>query len=117
MENPAPISAPKELTPVRIRYLLIILISLIGKFLFASEFGLYEDDYLQILPFYGTRWDQVLGLIWSDLRTWPHGEPIGFAIADLHAYLVTRFDSLAVAYLLGFFLVAVGYAYACERRL
>jgi len=119
VENPAPISAPKELTPVRISYLLIILISLIGKFLFASEFGFYEDDYLQILPFYGTRWDQVLGLIWSDLRTWPHGEPIGFAIADLHAYIVTRFDSLAVAYLLGLFLVALNGClfYRLARRL
>ena len=119
MENPASISAPKVLTPIRIKYLLIILVSLIGKFLFASEFGFYEDDYLQILPFYGTRWDQVLGLIWSDLRTWPHGEPIGFAIADLHAYIVTRFDSLAVAYLLGLFLVALNGClfYRLARRL
>jgi hypothetical protein len=119
VENPASIAAPKVLTPVRIKYLLIILISLVGKFLFASEFGLYEDDYLQILPFYGTRWDHVLGLIWNDLRTWPHGEPVGFAIADLHAYLVTRFDSLAVAYLLGLCLVALNGClfYRFARRL
>jgi hypothetical protein len=107
VENPVSISASRVLTPVRTKYLLIFLVSLIGKFLFASEFGFYEDDYLQILPFYGTRWDQVLGLVWSDLRTWPHGEPVGFAIADLHAYFVTRFSTLTVAYLLGFLLVAL----------
>ena len=90
-----------------IRFSLIGLAVLVGKFLFASEFGFYEDDYLQILPFYGTRWDQVLGLMWSELRTWPHGEPIGFAINDLHAYLVTRFDSLAVPYVLGAVLITV----------
>jgi hypothetical protein len=119
VENPASISAPSILTPVRIKYLLIVLVSLIGKFLFASEFGFYEDDYLQILPFYGTRWDQVLGLIWSDLRTWPHGEPVGFAIADLHAYFVTRFSTLAVPYLLGFLLVALNGClfYRFARRL
>jgi hypothetical protein len=119
VENPASISAPSILTPVRIKYLLIVLVSLIGKFLFASEFGFYEDDYLQILPFYGTRWDQVLGLIWSDLRTWPHGEPVGFAIADLHAYFVTRFSTLGVAYFLGFLLVALNGClfYRFARRL
>ena len=86
---------------------MIGLVVLVGKFLFASQFGLYEDDYLQILPFYGTRWDQVLALMWSELRSWPHGEPIGFAVNDLHAYLVTRFDSLAIPYALGAILVTI----------
>jgi hypothetical protein len=119
VENPVSISGSGVLTPIRTKYLLIALVSLIGKFLFASEFGFYEDDYLQILPFYGTRWDQVLGLIWSDLRTWPHGEPVGFAIADLHAYFVTRFNTLAVAYFLGFLLVALNGClfYRFARRL
>ena len=87
--------------------MLIALVALVGKFLLASQFGLYEDDYLQILPFYGMRWDQVLGLIWSDLHTWLHGEPVGFAVNEIHAYLVTRFDSLAVPYVLGAALVTV----------
>jgi hypothetical protein len=107
VEKPAPTSIPTMLTRRRMSYLLIFLVTLVGKFLFASQFGLYEDDYLQILPFYGTRWDQVLGLVWNDLCTWPHGEPIGFAVADLHAYLVTRFDTLIIPYLLGLFLVAL----------
>jgi hypothetical protein len=51
-------------------------------------------------------WDAIRDA-WGALRTWPHGEPIGFAIADLHAYFVTRFDTLSVAFLLGLILVAL----------
>ena len=117
--NPSPIFIPWRIGGLKLRYLLIFAVAFLGKFVFASGFGFYEDDYLQILPFYQlTFWDTIRR-VWFDLRTWPHGEPIGFAIADLHAYFVTRFDTLLVGFLLGLILVGLNGClfYRLARRL
>jgi hypothetical protein len=111
MEN-APLSPSPSLVPwivrgVKLRYLLIFAVAFFGKFLFASGFGFYEDDYLQILPLYPLNLGDALHRAWFDLSTWTHGEPIGFAISELHAYFVTRFDTLLVGFLLGLILVSV----------
>ena len=105
--SPSPASIPWMERGVKLRYLLIFAVAFVGKFWFASGFGFYEDDYLQILPFYAFKLGDTLQRAWFDLRTWPHGEPIGFAIADLHAYFVTRFDTLLVGFLLGLILVGL----------
>jgi len=102
-----PAFIPWRLGGIKLRYLLIFAFAFVGKFLFVSEFGFYEDDYLQILPFYQHNLWDTIRIAWADLRVWPHGEPIGFAIADLHAYFVTRFDTLLVGFLLGLVLVAL----------
>src|SRR5215472_715684 len=94
--NPLPASAWWTTPGIKLRYLLIFVVTFFGKFLFASDFGFYEDDYLQILPFYRLTLGDALQRAWFDLRTWTHGEPIGFAISELHAYLITRFDTLLV---------------------
>jgi hypothetical protein len=91
----------------RTRYLLIVIVAFVGRYLLASEFGLYEDDYLETLPFFSLRWDQVLSLMWLGVRTWPHGEPIGCSLNYLYDYLITRFDSLVVPHLFGVVVVAV----------
>ena len=107
--EPAPASSSPILVieGTKLRYLLILLIAFLGKFLFVSGFGFYEDDYLQILPFYPLKLGDAIARAWWDLRTWTHGEPIGFAISEFHAYFVTRFDTLLVGYLLGLLLVAL----------
>jgi hypothetical protein len=105
--NSSPTLVPGAIEGTKLKYLLILLIAFLGKFLFASGFGFYEDDYLQILPFYQLNLGDAIARAWFDLRVWPHGEPIGFAISDLHAYFVTRFDSLLPAFLLGLLLVAL----------
>jgi len=122
--EPAVASSSPKLVPranegAKLKYLLIFLIAFLGKFLFVSRFGFYEDDYLQILPFYQLNLGDAIARAWWDVRTWTNGEPIGFAIADLHAYFVTRFDTLLVGYLLGFLLVALnGFLfYRLARRL
>jgi hypothetical protein len=105
--SPSPAFIPWMVRGVKLRYLLIFAVAFVGKFWFASGFGFYEDDYLQILPFYALKLGDALQRAWFDLRTWPHGEPIGFAIADLHAYFVSRFDTLLVGFLLGLILVGL----------
>jgi hypothetical protein len=111
MEHASPSSSPSffpwTVRGVKLRYLLIFAVAFFGKFLFASGFGFYEDDYLQILPLYPLNLGDALQRAWFDLRTWTHGEPIGFAISELHAYFVTRFDTLLVGFLLGLILVSV----------
>jgi hypothetical protein len=105
--DPSPAFIPWAVRGRNLRYLVIFVIAFVGKFLFASQFGFYEDDYLQILPAYQySLWDAI-STAWGDLQTWQHGEPIGFFIADLHAYFVTRFDTLLVGFLLGLILVAL----------
>jgi hypothetical protein len=92
---------------LRTRYLLIVIIAFVGKYLLASQFGLYEDDYLETLPFFSLRLDQVLNLMWVGVRTWPHGEPIGASLNYLYDYLITRFDSLLLPHLFGAAVVAI----------
>ena len=105
--NPLPATAWWTTPGIKLRYLFIFVVTFFGKFLFAADFGFYEDDYLQILPFYRFSLGDALQRAWFDLRTWTHGEPIGFAISELHAYLVTRFDTLLVGFLLGLILIGL----------
>ena len=106
--NPAPAFVfPWKLGDIKVRYLLIFVFALVGKFLFASQFGFYEDDYLQILPYYQYGLGDAIAHAWWDLQHWQHGEPLGFAIAAFHAYFVTRFDTLLVGFLLGLILVGL----------
>jgi hypothetical protein len=106
--NPAPAFIFRwKLGDITVRYLLIFVFALVGKFLFDSQFGFYEDDYLQILPYYQYSLGDAIAHAWWDLQHWQHGEPLGFAIADLHAYFVTRFDTLFVGFLLGLILVGL----------
>jgi hypothetical protein len=103
----SPTFIPWTIGRTKLCYLLILIVTFVGKFLFASEFGFYEDDYLQILPFYQYNLGDTLKRVWFDLRAWPHGEPIGFVLAELHAYFVTRFDTLLVGFFLGLILVTL----------
>lgn len=106
--NPAPAFIFRwKLGDITVRYLLIFVFALVGKFLFDSQFGFYEDDYLQILPYYQYSLGDAIAHAWWDLQHWQHGEPLGFAIADLHAYFVTRFDTLLVGFSLGLILVGL----------
>src|SRR5260370_8112666 len=99
--QPAPASSSPILVieGTKLRYLLILLIAFLGKFLFVSGFGFYEDAYLQILPFYQLKLGDAIARAWWDLRTSPSGEPVGFAIADLHSSLVSLFSTLLACYL------------------
>jgi hypothetical protein len=103
----SPLRSRWALQMLRTKYLLIAIIAFVGKYLLASQFGLYEDDYLETLPFFSMRLDQVFNLMWLGIRTWPHGEPIGASLNYLYDYLITRFDSLLVPHLFGVAIVAL----------
>jgi hypothetical protein len=85
----------------------LLILSFVGLFLFCSQFGFYEDDYLFVLPTYEWNVQALLLNIQSCLTHWPQGRPVGFALCNLLDFLVTRFNSLEPAFLIACLLVAL----------
>jgi hypothetical protein len=80
---------------------LIVFCVLIGNFLFASEFGLYEDDHLFVLPAFSWSWQQCWNYVVQPFLSWPQGRPLGFALTSVVSYITAQFNTLLPGYLIG----------------
>jgi hypothetical protein len=80
---------------------LIVFCVLIGNFLFTSEFGLYEDDHLFVLPAFSWSWQQCWNYVVHDFQSWPQGRPLGFALTKVVSYITAQFNTLLPGYLIG----------------
>ncbi len=96
-------SLPGERSPSRVEIgLVLAVLVFVGNYLYVSDFGVYEDDYIFVTPGFLWRGRDALNVCLDALRRWPQGRPVGFALTYLLSYLTGRFDSLTPGYLAGY---------------
>lgn len=82
-------------------YAILVLLCLIGNYLYVGQFGIYEDDYFYTVPAFQWSWADCWMHVRSVLLSWPQGRPIGFASNHLIAWLSAQGNSLELGYAFG----------------
>jgi len=88
-------------------YVLLSLIIWLAHFLFAHEFGLYEDDYYFISPPFGWDLNKLSIEILNNFETWPQGRPIGFSLPILFSFIGYNLGGLYGIYLIAFLILSL----------
>jgi len=98
-------------TAIKIGYLLIGAVVWLANFIHAGFFGIYEDDYIMVLPAIGRSFSELLSANWEYLCGWPQGRPLFWVINDTGCWLLYHLGGLNALYFFGFALqLAVGIA-------
>ncbi|MBV8481252.1 MAG: hypothetical protein JO077_00115 [Verrucomicrobia bacterium] len=85
----------------------IALFLLIANYLFANDFGIYEDDYIWVMTLPPMHWNflHALGEIkstWPNWVTYYQGRPLGFSLNILMAFFSGKLPSLVWGYAVGY---------------
>ena len=76
----------------------------LANFIHAGSFGIYEDDYIMVLPAIGRSFSELLSANWGYLAGWPQGRPLFWVINDTGCWILYHLGGLNALYLLGFVL-------------
>ncbi len=87
--------------------LILLVANLVGNYMYADEFGIYEDDYFFTVQAYGWELRDCWNEVSRALLHWPQGRPVGFALTAALSWVSAQADSLLAAYFLGFVLLSI----------
>jgi len=76
----------------------------ISNFVHAGSFGVYEDDYIMVLPAIGRSFSELLSANWGYLCGWPQGRPAFWILTDTWIWLGYHLGGINALYLGAFFL-------------
>lgn len=79
-------------------------VNLLANYCYASRFGVYEDDYMFVLPQMGWEWDDLTNAVKVGLLQWPQGRPVWWTIQPIVAFSLGRWDTLIPYYAFGWML-------------
>jgi len=79
----------------------------ISHFLLCSKFGIYEDDYILVLPTFIWSWFDWLRAITSDLLSPPQGRPLYYCVQHTLSFLTTHGGNTVGGYLVSFLIVTI----------
>ena len=71
----------------------------LANFIHAGSFGIYEDDYIMVLPAIGRSFSELLSANWGYLFSWPQGRPIFWILTDTWIWLVYKLGGINGLYL------------------
>lgn len=77
----------------------------VGNFLMARLFGLYDDDFIFVMPAFTWSSSEAWSQITNAFRHWPQGRPVAFGLTYLLSYLSAQASSLGMGYLIGFAII------------
>lgn len=77
----------------------------LAHFLLASEFGLYEDDYIYALPWFGAHLHDLRVYCWEALIHPIQGRPLYFPLQAILTFAAYRVGGLQLCHLLSFFIL------------
>ena len=88
-------------------FLTIAAVVFISHFLLCPKFGMYEDDYIYVLPtFHWTAADWIHQIMY-DLINPSQGRPLYYVVQNTLSFLTTRGGNLVEGYLLSFVIVTI----------
>jgi len=76
----------------------------LASFIHASSFGIYEDDYILVLPAIGRTFSDLLSVNWGYLFSWPQGRPIFWILTDTWIWLGYKLGGISGLYFGAFIL-------------
>jgi len=76
----------------------------LGNFIHAGSFGIYEDDYIMVLPAIGRNFSELLSVNWGYLLDWPQGRPLFWVINDTSCWVLYNLAGLNALYAAAFIL-------------
>jgi hypothetical protein len=76
----------------------------LANFIHAGSFGIYEDDYIMVLPTIGRSFPELLSVNWGHLFSWPQGRPIFWILADTWIWLGYKLGGVSGLYFGAFLL-------------
>ena len=91
-------------TAMKFGYLLIGSVVWLANFIHAGSFGIYEDDYIMVLPAIGRSFSELLSANWGYLCGWPQGRPVFWILNDTWIWLVCHLAGISALYFVAFLL-------------
>ena len=76
----------------------------LANFIHAGSFGIYEDDYIMVLPTIGRTFSELLSADWGYLFSWPQGRPIFWILTDTWIWLGYKLGGISGLYMWAFLL-------------
>lgn len=89
-------------TATKFGYLLIGAVVWLANFIHAGSFGIYEDDYILVLPAIGRSFSELLSANWGYLVGWPQGRPVFWILTDTWIWLVYHLAGINALYFVAF---------------
>jgi hypothetical protein len=99
------LSLSEEHQKILFHWAIIGTIIWLGHFLLASEFGLYEDDYIYALPWFGAHLHDLRAYCWEALIHPIQGRPLYFPLQAILTFAAFRVGGLQLCHLLSFFIL------------
>lgn len=94
----------------------LALINLIANFSLASQFGLYEDDYLEIIHPFTSNWHTLAPRLAYYVVHWPQGRPFYWISFSLLSWLAGNSGGIGQLYIIGFLFITAA-AFSVQRLL
>lgn len=88
-------------------FLIIATVVFISHFLLCSKFGIYEDDYILVLPTFIWSSFDWQSAITSDLLNPPQGRPLYYCVQHTLSFLTTHGGNTVGGYLVSFVIVTI----------
>lgn len=84
----------------------ITLLNFLANYLYMEDFGIYEDDFMFVLPQMTWTWPDLWAAMQKGMFTWPQGRPVWWTINPVVAFVFAHLPSLTGFYLWGLFLTS-----------